>query len=386
MAALKDELSPDLIATMSRAFSTGALPTGATFDRSRFEESATEGLEELELKARISHIGAALQGSLPTSTDELASAVRAARATGLLDGWATLPVCEVVSDSMLDEPVEALGLLAELTPGFSAEFALRPFLEHHLDLTLETLHRWVEHPDEHVRRLVSEGTRPRLPWAPVFRPFVDDPSAAVALLDRLHHDPSEYVRRSVANHLNDIARDHPGLAVEIARRWQRQEHRPSVLRHGLRTLVKQGHSGALQILGFGPPDGVAVNGFTADPPTVPIGGAVTLALTLSGVDDLEAIVDYVVHYQGARGPKAGKVFKWTTTSLGPAGPVELTKQHRFAHVSIRRIHPGLHRIEAQVNGVVLAETTVEVTDDQAATASPKRKPDDVVPPKNVVSW
>jgi len=113
----------------------------------------------------------------------------------------------------------ALPILAALSPRFSSEAPLRVFIERHPETTFEQLRRWIDHPDEHVRRLVSEGTRPRLPWAPRLRGLIADPSPAVALLDRLHDDESEYVRRSVANHLNDISKDHPTLALAIAQRW-----------------------------------------------------------------------------------------------------------------------------------------------------------------------
>ncbi len=355
MPPLKDELSPALVARLATSFG------GTTgFDAAQFEDAAVDGLDDLELKERISHIAGALSEALPSNTAPLSAAIRRAQASGGLDGWASLPVCEVVATTLLDEPGEALPLLAELTPCFSAEFALRPFLEHHHELTMATLAGWVDHPDEHVRRLVSEGTRPRLPWASVFRPFVADPRPAVALLDRLHDDGAAYVRTSVANHLNDISKDHPELAIEVAGRWQACPHQPSVIRHGLRTLVKQGHPEALSLLGFGPPDGVAAERFVCVPDTISIGDDTEIELTLTTTTPIEALIDFVVHYQGLRGAKAGKVFKWTTRSLTPATPSTLRKTHRFADVSIRRIHPGPHRIEVQVNGVVLAETVVDV--------------------------
>lgn len=355
MAALKDELSPALVSRLGTAFSGVA-----EFDGDRFSRDTCDGLAALELKQRISHIAEQLRRALPTAAEELSAAVLAGLGSGQLSGWASLPVCELVATSLLDEPDQALPLLAELTPCFSAEFALRPFLEHHHDHTMAVLADWADHPDEHVRRLVSEGTRPRLPWAPVFRPFIADPRPAVSLLERLHDDSSDYVRTSVANHLNDISRDHPDLAIKVARRWQAGPHQPSVIRQGLRTLVKQGHPEALATLGFGPPDGVIVERWVCVPDTISIGDATEIELTLTTTTPIEALVDFVVHYQGVRGAKAGKVFKWTTRSLTPAAPTTLRKTHRFADVSIRRIHPGPHRIEVQVNGVVLAETVVDV--------------------------
>jgi 3-methyladenine DNA glycosylase AlkC len=155
----------------------------------------------------------------------------------------TLPCGYHVAAHGIDTPDRALPTLAALSPRFSSEWPTRSFIERHPDTTFEYLHRWAGDPDEHIRRLVSEGTRPRLPWAPLLRGLIADPTPSVALLDRLHDDPSEYVRRSVANHLNDISRDHPDLAVTMARRWAAtgSDRTAWVIRHGVRTVTKLGH-------------------------------------------------------------------------------------------------------------------------------------------------
>jgi hypothetical protein len=214
-----------------------------------------------------------------------------------------------------------------------------------------------------VRRLVSEGAPPRLPWAPRLRELARDPRPSIELLDRLFDDDSEYVRKSVANHLNDIGKDHRDLAIDTARRWLAASTRGDrVVRHGLRSLVKAGDPDALTLLGFDQDSPIELERFTLAPTTIDIGDEVEFEATLTAKATTKAAIDYVVHYQGVRGPKAGKVFKLTTRTIEPAEPTVITRRHRFDHVSIRRIHPGSHLIEVQVNGRILGGESVEVRD------------------------
>ena len=269
-----------------------------------------------------------------------------------------------MADYGLEDPDTALPLLAALSPRFSSEGPIRPFIEQHPTLTYRYLHEWVRHPDEHVRRLVSEGTRPRLPWAPQLRGLIEDPTPAVELLDLLFDDPAEYVRRSVANHLNDISKDHPELAIACARRWlDASTHGDWVARHGLRSLVKRGVPEALAVLGFDHNNDVILESINIEPTTISIGEAATLTATLTATASTKAVVDYIVHYQGAHKRRSGKVFKLATRTIEPGTPCTVSKRHKFEHVSIRRIHPGIHRIEIQVNGQVLGGRDLAVIAD-----------------------
>jgi 3-methyladenine DNA glycosylase AlkC len=187
-------------------------------------------------------------------------------------------------------------------------------------VTFAYLHRWARDPDEHVRRLVSEGTRPRLPWAGRLRGLIADPSPTIPLLDALFDDPSAYVRRSVANHLNDIARDHPAVALACARRWLAtgSDRATWVARRGLRTLIKGGDPAALALLGFDHGAAVSLEALAVTPARLPVGGEVTIAFTLAAPDGpARTVVDYVVHHAGARGARRPKVFKLTTRTIHP---------------------------------------------------------------------
>lgn len=190
-----------------------------------------------------------------------------------------------------------------------------------------------------------------------------DPTPNIELLDRLVDDPSAYVRRSVANHLNDIAKDHPDVTLSLARRWQPRGDGPAwVVRRGLRTLVKRGDRDALTLLGAAPDADVRLSELVVDRDTIALGDEVTFtfALELVGDEAAEVVVDYRVHYVGADGRARPRVFKLTRRRLVPGVPATVTRRHRFAHVSIRQIRPGRHTIDVQVNGRVLGSAEVDV--------------------------
>jgi 3-methyladenine DNA glycosylase AlkC len=361
MADFKDEFS-----AASTAVLAGELVRAwPEFPRARFEAGIGEALGPRTLSERIDLLATRLADALPASFDHAARVLWEALESPTFTGWMTMPCGTFVARSGIEHPDVALPLLAGLTPRFSSEGPVRPFIERHPAVTFEYLYRWVDDPDEHVRRLVSEGTRPRLPWAPQLRAFVADPSPTVPLLDRLVDDPSAYVRRSVANHLNDIAKDHPDVALDCARRWLPVGDRAAgVVRHGLRTLVKQGNAEALALLGADHHAPIRLGSFQLDQNPIRIGeaAAFTFTLEVDGDARAEAIIDYRVHYVGARGSRPPRVFKLTRRTLHPGTPVTISRRHRFEHVSIRQIRPGAHTIDVQVNGRVLGSVVLEVLD------------------------
>ena len=360
MAAFKDQFNVDLV----RALAAELRRAWPDFPVARLTRGITAALDPLELLARSDLIADRLAGTLPAGFPEAAAVLWHALESPTFTGWMTLPCGTYVAKHGLDEPAVALPLLAGLTPRWSSEATIRPFIEHHPELTYDFLHRWCQDEDEHVRRLVSEGTRPRLPWAPLLRGLIRDPGPNLPLLEALVDDPSAYVRRSVANHLNDISKDHPDIALDLAERWaDRSDHAGWVVRHGIRTLVKKGNRRALALLGADTETPVELVALTVDRDPVLIGESVTFGFTLrlpDGQTPADAIIDYRVHYVGTRGAKAPKVFKLTRRRLEPGQPVAISRAHSFEHVSIRRIHPGRHRIDIQVNGTVLGSVDFDV--------------------------
>jgi len=361
MAAIKDEISVALAGRLADELTT-AWPT---FPKRRFTRGLGDELAPLALMARVELLADRLVDTLPDDLDAAAKVLWGTLESPSFTGWMTLPCGTYVARAGIDRPEIALPLLAGLTPRWSSEGPIRPFIDLHPDLTYQHLRRWVSDADEHVRRLVTEGTRPRLPWAPQLRWLIVDPGPNIELLDQLVDDPSPYVRRSVANHLNDISKDHPDIAIDLAQRWQpRGDGAAWVVRHGLRTLVKRGDPAALEVLGVTADAAVRLTGLAVDRDTVAIGEAVTFTFTLH-LDDVEpadAVIDYRVHYSGANGLRRPKVFKLTRRRLLPGQPATLTRRHRFEHVSIRRIHSGPHTIDVQINGHVLGTIDVDIID------------------------
>lgn len=252
----------------------------------------------------------------------------------------------------------------EITKRFSAEFCIRAFLVRHPERTLARLLDWARDESVHVRRLVSEGTRPRLPWAPRLRAFQQDPRPVIRLLELLKDDPERYVQRSVANNLNDISKDHPDLAVETCRRWLigGALHRKWIVKHALRFLVKKGHRGALDTLGVGSRPDVTVGAVRLAPRGVKLGGELRFSFEVvsTGKRSQELLIDYVVHFVKANGATRPKVFKLRRIVLPPAARVELASAVSFADMTTRRHYPGRHRVDALINGVAhrLAEFEV----------------------------
>ena len=364
---MKDGLGPAAVARLREALQ--AADPG--FDGAAFARRAQHGLATLELKERVNHLIHAMAAGLPADFEAaLPVVLRAAAAlpppavADKLGGFAGWPLIDWVPVAGRGHPDVALAALRRLTPLFSAEFAVRPFLLDDPQGALATLHGWIGDPDHHVRRLVSEGTRPRLPWGVQLPMFRADPAPVLVLLTDLRDDPSEYVRRSVANNLNDIAKDHPEAVLDTCESWWADggAERRALVRHGLRTLIKRGDRRALGILGFTTRPRVrAVLALSTD--SLDIGANLELDLQLesTGRSPQNLVVDYVVHHQRAGGRTTAKVFKWRTLTLAPGETVGLAKRHAFVPRSVRRLYPGAHRIEVLVGGEVAAAATFTLT-------------------------
>jgi 3-methyladenine DNA glycosylase AlkC len=343
------------------------------FPRARFERLALAGLDALELKARVDHLATALQATLPNAFPAAAAVLEASLAPARDDtdlgalqpgpdglaGWSIWPLTEFVARAGLAQPARALPCLHALTQRFTAEWAIRPFLLAHPVATFAALRQWLDDPSAHVRRLVSEGSRPRLPWGMRLPPLIADPSPTLPLLARLQDDPSDYVRRSVANHLNDIAKDHPAVVVDWLRRHLPGAPAPrrALLKHASRTLIKRGDRATLAAWGSERPLCGAATVRVA-PRAARVGDAVELVATLRSTarTPQPLVVDYVVHHVKANGAARPKVWKGWTLSLQPGERRVLTRRHSLRPVTTRRDHPGRHAVELTVNGRVVART------------------------------
>ena len=330
-------------------------------------------LEALELKARSGLIADKLRAHLPA---EYPTALRVL--VDILDaeergfapfddpGLRLMAIPAFVEKYGPDHPKASLDAMPIITRYSSCEFAIRPFLIHHPDLTLARLQEWARDDDEHVRRLVSEGTRPRLPWAPQLIDFIADPAPTLALLEHLKDDPSLYVRRSVANHLNDICKDHPDVVLDTLEDWKADasEERLWLINHALRTLIKRGDPRALALLGYDAPK-VTLSALKMNPQTLKFGSDLSFSFSLRNIGDSaqQLMIDYVMHFMKANGKTAPKVFKLKKATLAAGDTLRLEKSHSIRPISTRRYYPGCQRLEIQINGRILAGADFELVMD-----------------------
>jgi 3-methyladenine DNA glycosylase AlkC len=355
---------------LAQEYAAKLAAASADFPAEAFVAEIAPQIEPLELVRRVKLIAAGLRTHLPPAYPEALERLIAILGDPLPDdggmfnaGSWVYPIATFVEVYGLNDFDVSVRGLYEVTKRFTSEFAIRPYLVRYTEEMLTHLHRWAGDPNAHVRRLVSEGSRPRLPWGKRLEMFIADPSPTLALLEKLKDDRSPYVRKSVANHLNDIAKDHPARVIETAARWYADgnEERRWTVRHGLRTLIKAGDPDALAILGYTASE--HLNATLAISPThLSIPGALTLTATVSnsGSAPVEAVVDYCIHFVRANGSTGGKVFKWTPLTLAAGETRTLVKRHPLRPVTTRTLYRGLHRVELQINGTRLAEAAFEL--------------------------
>ena len=341
-ARLQAPTRPQAIDTLASALAE----VGQVFDAPRFTSLAMQGLEELELKERVRHLIDCLHQTLPQPFPEALSFVLAAveldavrpEEERQLRGFVAWPLIDYIGAHGIEHPELALEGLRATTERFSAEFAIRQYIEQFQGITIEYLKRWLRDSNHHVRRLVSEGTRPLLPWGLRLGTLRRNPEPILQLLEELRADSSEYVRRSVANNLNDISKDHPELVVETCRRWleEADRDRERLVRHALRTLVKSGHRGALELLGCGGKPDIELVAPRLSPQAIREGDNIELEFGLCSTSTRSQLlnVDYALHFVRANGSLSPKVFKLRKLSLGPGQSIAIRKQHSFKPVGI----------------------------------------------------
>lgn len=339
-----------------RAIAAELTAIAPKFDARVFLRLVLDGLEERTLMQRLNQCAVAVNEALPGSFQQKVRVLQKL-APKLGHEFVAIFICDFVAvfgREHFDFSMEALRFF---TVFGSAEFAVRPFILADQELALKTLLEWARHPDEKVRRLASEGSRPRLPWGMRLQALVRDPRPTFAILEALKDDESLFVRRSVANHLNDITKDHPELVLQLLEGWDlEREHLRWIAKHACRTLIKRGHAGALRLFGFGKQAEVTAS-LTASPNQLRLGERLTLAASIVSTTrrPQRLVVDYIVHYVKARGASTEKVFKWTEVDLPERGTLELIKSQVIRDFTTRKHHPGRHRVELQINGQRVAE-------------------------------
>lgn len=331
------------------------------FDHPRFLQLTIEGLAGRKLMERMNQAAIAAEAALPgTYRDKLA--VLRALAPQIEHGFVTIFLPDFVARFGLDDFDASLEALRFFTRFGSSEFGVRPFIDRDPGRTLAVMLSWVRTGDDHERRLASEGCRPRLPWGRRLPSLIRDPAPLRPILETLKEDPALYVRRSVANNLNDIAKDHPDWMLDLLESWDLTRPRTAwIAKRAARTLIKRGHPRALKLFGIGAAPKIAAR-LTITPRRLRLGEAVTLAVALTSTHARaqRLAVDYIVHYVKARGTTSPKVFKWSELDLGPHETVALSKRQTIRDFTTRRHHAGRHRVELQVNGRILAEAAFDL--------------------------
>ncbi len=378
-------------------FATYCKQANVDFNKDAFLAKALSGLDNLELKQRSEQIYSAIKTHLPddyrVTTQALLGVLQTVDSNQDLReantdksgvaGWIIMPFAEYVGRHGKHDFEYALTALAELTQRFTSEFGIRYLLLNEPEKCLPILLKWTKHDCHHVRRLVSEGTRPLLPWAMQLPNFKAEPLLALPLLEALKDDESEYVRRSVANHFNDISKDHPDVVTTTMARWLSVSNSQNTLRmvkHACRSLIKKGNEQALALFGYHPPKNLNVNlNLSAD--HVELGENVLLSLTLSLYELYELnvknrldtkganakqtkpqplLIDYQVYHLRGRGQYIKKVFKWKELLLASSGEVVLEKSHSFKPINTRRYYSGTHFIEVLINGKPMKKLAFEL--------------------------
>lgn len=327
----------------------------------QFLQQINSGLSSLELKQRVDHFIEALASYLPKDFAachhifiQLKPHWNYGDPEDALRSFAAWPVTDFVAKYGIDSPDLAFECLHYLTSLFSAEFAIRPFIQKYPELSNNYLKQWAIDEDHHVRRLTSEGTRPRLPWGIRLQEFCQDPTPNLALLEQLKDDDSEYVRRSVANHLNDIAKDNADIVITVCKGWRTDASANTqwVIKHACRSLIKSGNAEVFPLLGFTESPAVKVSALSLTNSELTLGDSLNfnVQLTSTSTSKQKLVIDFVIYHMKANGQLSPKVFKLKELTLKGKDSIELTKQHKMKAISTRKYYSGKHQIAIQVNG------------------------------------
>ena len=245
----------------------------------------------------------------------------------------------------------SIAALERYTPYASSEMAVRPFIIKHEERMMAQMYDWSKHENELVRRLACEGCRPALPWAPALNSFKKDPRPILPILEELKTDPSLWVRKSVANNLNDISKTHPELVVKIAKEWYgKNEHTDWIVKHGCRTLLKKGNRETLTLFGCDSATSIDVIGFSLTAPVVSVGEDITFSFSISTKQAVKVRLEFGIDYVKSGGKRNRKIFQISEVSLKANEKKAYVKKHSFADVSTRKHYPGTHSITLIVNG------------------------------------
>ena len=355
---LKDRFfTDDFIQTLAEAIEA----VEPSFDTAAFRRLIhKDDFALMALKQKMRHVTICLHAALPSDYAQALTILR--RVGPAFSGFNAMVFPDYVECYGLERWDLSMDALADFTLLCSSEFAVRPFIAADAGRAVSHLYAWSSSDNEHLRRLSSEGCRPRLPWAMALPDFKTDPTPILPILETLKDDPSEYVRKSVANNLNDISKDNPEIVLDICDHWLGQSPRTDwIAKRGCRTLLKAGNTRALMLFGFGDPTGVTVDNLALDNDSPQIGDSIRLTYNL-GVEGEKPILlrqEYAVAYMKARGKPSRKIFQINEVEYEP-GVYSVTRKLSFADLLTRKHYPGAHEIAIIVNGEEKASIAFEL--------------------------
>ena len=361
--ALKDRYSKKFYAHISEVFKE-TLPA---FDEKKFVKKIfSKAWGDFELKDRMKHTSSVLHDFLPENFAQSSKLIiktckefqkRAYNDYGL--EFMFFP--DYVETYGIDDPKSSFKVMEQITELTSCEFAIRPFIIKYPKKAMEQMLEWSKHKNLHVRRLASEGSRPRLPWAIALPAFKKDPKPTLPILENLKMDDSEYVRRSVANHLNDISKDHPDVLLKIAKKWKgKSDETDAIIKHASRTLFKAGDPRIMAFYGLDT-KGVEVNQFEVTTPKIKIGDYVNFSFTVSTQKKKYLRLEYAIHFLMKNGKLSKKVFKISEKNYSAQSETRVNKAHSFKVISTRNYNKGIHAVSIIVNGVAFGQKEFELS-------------------------
>ena len=312
--------------------------------------------EGKELKQRMRHIATVLKKHLPGTYGEqvqtIIQIIGQTKANGIKAGFEYMFFPDFIEQYGLDDLETSLEAMETITQYTSCEFAIRPFLLKYPDEVMAQMLKWSKHPHPHVRRFASEGCRPRLPWAMAIPALKKDPSPIFPILENLKADESLFVRKSVANNLNDIAKDHPEAVVEIVKSWKGISSETDwIVKHGCRTLLKKAHASTYALFDLNGATNCEVTNLTLSQVKLKIGDRLGFSFDLkTGEKPAKLRLEYAVYYAKASGKQSRKIFQITENTYQPENRYQFKREQRFQDFTTRKHYPGKHKLAVVVNG------------------------------------
>ena len=355
---LKDEYSTKFITELA----TQLKSIGTNFNHLSFSDSIlNKDWKNKELKERMRWVTENLHSHLPFSYQKQIECL--SKIAPKFKGLTAIIFPDFVQVYGLDDLSTSLKALELFTKHSTSEFAIRPFIIKHPKKTMQQLLVWSKNDNEHLRRLASEGTRPKLPWAPILSDFVNDPSPNLPILENLKNDTSLYVRKSVANHINDISKNQPKLVLDLTKKWHgKTKNTDWIVKHALRTLLKKGDKKALAIFGLDDSSNISIKQLKLSKNTINIGDFIYFEFeTINASNTKRNLrIEYSIDYVKANGKTSAKVFQISEFTLAANSKKAFKRKQSFKELTTRKHYSGAHQINIIVNGDIKESIQLEL--------------------------